>query len=293
MHNIYNKLNSHEYLDYIDFENFISNYSISKINVTFMNIKENFALYDNLTKTIFIDGNYKNKELKFITSYSKRKLEFPKEKESNFIVDLYNLDTLTTLLHELRHAKQFKKIKKLNDYRSPKLKLIVENYNFMSRMPNLYEKNHDLYYFEYDATINSLMETLNIISKCENLNKNSIIEYNKIMTSILYHSYGNEYSNDDVSKIYNKFSSPISYSFFLANILKNKKISEDIKVSIKALISKSQTEYLKLLNGCKLSNETMKLLHDVSAGVHETVNILDDIKEINKNNEKHTFVKKY
>ena len=293
MHNIYNKLNSHEYLDYIDFENFISNYSISKINVTFMNIKENFALYDNLTKTIFIDGNYKNKELKFITSYSKRKLEFPKEKESNFIVDVYNLDTLTTLLHELRHAKQFKKIKKLNDYRSPKLKLIVENYNFMSRMPNLYEKNHDLYYFEYDATINSLMETLNIISKCENLNKNSIIEYNKIMTSILYHSYGNEYSNDDVSKIYNKFSSPISYSFFLANILKNKKISEDIKVSIKALISKSQTEYLKLLNGCKLSNETMKLLHDVSAGVHETVNILDDIKEINKNNEKHTFVKKY
>ena len=293
MHNIYNKLNSHEYLDYIDFESFISNYSISKINVTFMNIKENFALYDNLTKTIFIDGNYKNKELKFITSYSKRKLEFPKEKESNFIVDVYNLDTLTTLLHELRHAKQFKKIKKLNDYRSPKLKLIVENYNFMSRMPNLYEKNHDLYYFEYDAIINSLMETLNIISKCENLNKNSIIEYNKIMTSILYHSYGNEYSNDDVSKIYNKFSSPISYSFFLANILKNKKISEDIKVSIKALISKSQTEYLKLLNGCKLSNETMKLLHDVSAGVHETVNILDDIKEINKNNEKHTFVKKY
>lgn len=279
MKEIYDKLNSHEYLDYNDFRNFIYYYSKGKVKTKFIDMHDDFAYCHSLTNTIFVNKKYKSKEIKHLIRFFKE--EFKTIKEKNFLVDLYNLDTITTLLHELRHAKQFDEIKKAKNHVSPKLNLIIENYILMANMPNLYKKNHDLYYFEYDAVITSLKETLNIIDKCKDLNKDSIISYNKGMACLLYHSYGYKYqNNDDVSKIYDKFTSPISYSIFLSRIIKDKRKKEILKNCIKNILNKSTTEYLKLLHGCELSYETELLLYNISMNNYKTCNMLDDVKKI-------------
>ena len=279
MKEIYDKLNSHECLNYNDFRNFIYYYSKGKVKTKFIDMNDDLAYYHNLNNTIFINKKYRNKEIKHLIRFFKEKFKTVKEK--NFLVDLYNLNSLTTLLHELRHAKQFDEIKKAKNHVSPKLNLIIENYILMANMPNLYKKNHDLYYFEYDAVIASLKGTLDIIDKCKNLNKDSIIAYNEKMACLLYHSYGNKYqNNDDVSKIYDKFASPISYSTFLSRIIKNKNKKELLKKCIKDILNKSTTEYLKLLHGCVLSYETELLLYNISMNNYETCNMLDDVKKI-------------
>ena len=279
MQEIYDKLDNHEYLNTDDFKKIISLYSNDKVKTVF--VDENsaipaFTAYELESNSILISKNFKNENLKELTTFFFPYLE---NADPNFLVDLYNLDTLTTLLHELRHAKQISDIKYENN-ENLKLKLIKENYNSIKTMPKLYEKNHDLYYFEYDAVISSLIQMLKIINKCKNLDKNSIIEYNRLMTCIIYHSYGNKYQNDNVSKIYDKFTSPISYSIFLSKTMKNSKEKEMVKKCIKDILNKSTTEYLKLLYGCDLSYETTLLLYNIAMKNHETFNMLEDVKKI-------------
>ena len=279
MEEIYDKLNSHEFLNYNDFRNFIYYYSKGKVKIKFIDMKDEFAYYHNLTNTIFVNKKYRSEEIKHLINFFKE--EFKTIKEKNFLVDLYNLNSLTTLLHELRHAKQFNEIRKSKKTVNSKLNLIIENYILMANMPNLYKKNHDLYYFEYDAVITSLKKTLDIIDKCKDLSKDSIISYNKQMACLLYHSYGYKYpSNDNVSKIYDKFESPISYSTFLSRIIKDKRKKELLEKCIKDILNKSTTEYLKLLHGCKLSYETTLLLYNISMNNYKTCNMLDDVKKI-------------
>ena len=280
MQKIYDKLDNHEYLNTDDFKKIISLYSNDKVKTVF--VDENsaipvFTAYEIESNSILISKNFKNENLKELTNLSFPYLE---NVDPNFLVDLYNLDTFTTLLHELKHAKQISDIKHENN-ENLKLKLLIENYNSIKIMPKLYEKNHDLYYFEYDAVISSLIQMLKIINKCKNLNKTAIIEYNRLMACIVYHSYGNKYQNDDkVSKIYDKFTSPISYSIFLSKTMKNSKEKELLKKCIKVILNESTTEYLKLLYGCDLSYETTLLLYNISMKNYETCNVLEDVKKI-------------
>ena len=280
MQKIYNKLNSHQYLNNNDLEKFISIYSNSKVKTKFLDIGSTVSFYDIRSNTIFLNKKFRKVNLKPLISFTKN---YSNISEKNFLVDLYNLDTITTLLHELRHAQQIKEIK---NNTNPIAKLLEENYNFRKSMPKLYEKNHDLYYFEYDAVISSLIEMLKILSKCKNLNKNSIIEYNRLMSCFIYHSYGNKYKDDGVSNVYDNFTSPISYTIFLSNIIKDKKRKDRLKASIKNILSKSNNEYLKLLSGCKLSYKTINLLYNISIKNYNTYNLLNDIKNIEKNENK-------
>ena len=264
MEEIYDKLNSHEFLNYNDFRNFIYYYSKGKVKIKFIDMKDEFAYYHNSTNTIFVNKKYRSEEIKHLINFFKEEFK-----------------TITTLLHELRHAKQFNEIRKSKKTVNSKLNLIIENYILMANMPNLYKKNHDLYYFEYDAVITSLRKTLDIIDKCKDLSKDSIISYNKQMACLLYHSYGYKYpSNDDVSKIYDKFTSPISYSIFLSKIMKNDKEKQLLKNCIKYILNESTTEYSKLLYGCDLSYETTLLLYNISMNNYKTCNMLDDVKKI-------------
>ena len=149
--------------------------------------------------------------------------------------------------------------------------------------PRLYTKNHDLYYHEYDATIMALIRTLDAIEKnCKGLNKNSIIEFNRIMGAIIYHSYGNKYSSDDVSKIYDKFTSPISYSRFLSSKFHDEYEKELLLCCIKNLKKEATTEYKKFITGVKISEETIWLLYDIYTKKCSTLNILNEIKQMDK-----------
>ena len=278
MQQIYNKINSHKYLNKKDIIYIIDVCSDSKIKVKFLNDSNSEAYYNSINNSIAINRNFRVENLNYLINFSKDKFELESSKEnSNFLVDLYNLYLLQTLFHELHHAKQIKKPLTF------KTKLVKENYNFIMLNPKLYDSNHDLYYNEYDATIMALLKTLNVIEKnCKDLNQNAIIEFNRLMCAIIYHSYGNKYSSDVVSKIYDKFSSPIAYSKFLSNKFHNEYEKQILLCCIENLKKESTTEYRKLINGFSLSEKTIWLLYNIYAKNYETLNILNEVKQINK-----------
>ena len=279
---IYNKINTHKVLNREDIKRFVFNKSFGKVGVEFL--KENndsYMYYDHLKHKVVISKNAKSTDLKTIFSYSNIKL-----KNSDilnkpfFLVDFYNMCLICDLFHELEHAKQFENIKKTLTF---KTKLIKDNYTFSGLSPQLYYKNHDLYYHEHDALIKSLVETLNFIEKhCKNLNKEAILEFNSIMSGIIYHTYGNRYKHDDVPAIYDRFSYPISYTKFLSDCYHTEKERKILSICINNLEKESVTEYLKLLNGFELSKETMDLILRVSAKDIRTANIIEEIKNIDK-----------
>jgi len=281
MQQIYDKINAHKYLNNDDIAHFISFYSNGKVKVKFLKDVKGEVYYDTISNCIVVDKYYRNKDLKFLVSFSKEKLELERDKHnSTFLVDLYNLYLLQTLFHELHHAEQITKINKGLTF---KTKLVKESYNFLMINPKLYTKNHDLYYHEYDATIMALIRTLDVIEKnYKGLNKNSIIEFNRIISAIIYHSYGNSYSNGNESKIYDKFKSPIAYSKFLSRLIHTEYENKILLLCIQNLKEQSKTEYMKLINGFKLSEETMRLLYDIWAEEYSTLNILNEVKQIGK-----------
>ena len=90
MKEIYDKLNSHECLNYNDFRNFIYYYSKGKVKTKFIDMNNDLAYYQNLNNTIFINKKYRNEEIKHLIRFFKE--EFKTVKEKNFLVDLYNLN---------------------------------------------------------------------------------------------------------------------------------------------------------------------------------------------------------
>ena len=162
MKEIYNKLNNHRYLNNDDLFRFIEFYSKGKANAILFELENSYAGVN------IIDKKFKYKVLRDIFNYSKEKIELIQKNEPNLIVDIYNLNSLMCILHELHHYKQLKAIKENTNLCSTKLKLVRESLNFASIKPNLYRKYHDFYYFEYDADMTSLIKILNIINKCKN-----------------------------------------------------------------------------------------------------------------------------
>lgn len=202
--------------------------------------------------------------------------------DSNTLVDLYNLYLICGLFHELQHFKQEMCLRKPSTF---KTKLIKSNKIFICKNPKLYYKNHDLYYNEYDAVIESLVKTFNVIvNKCSGLDKSAIEIFNRIMANVIYHSYGNKYQSENESKNYDNFKSPISYLKYMSWFYDTPKEREILSICIKNLKKESPTEYLKLVNGFKVSEETMNLVKLVSSRKIFTSNILEEIKEIDKKN---------
>ena len=184
------------------------------------------------------------------------------------------------MFHELEHAKQYENIK---NKLTPKNRIIKESIKFRYINPKLYLENHDLYYYEYDAVIKALIKTLNFIKvNSNNLNYEAITEFNRIITTIIYHSYGNEYIDGEKSKIYSKFQSPICYAKYLSNFYNNSKQKKILTANIKKLKIHSNFEYLKLINGLKLSNETLYLLYYISERKIITKNVLAEVKNRDK-----------
>ena len=283
MEQIYNRINNHEFLSNRDIARFIHINSNGNIRVKFItsdNSSEK-AFYDPTIKSVLLDINYKTKSLKYLCEFSKKRLKILSDADkSKFLVDAYNLKLICTLFHELRHAKQMDSMSQKSSckYVNAKKELIYLSYIFAALKPKDYKIYHDLYYHEYDAVINSFIRTLNIIDKCQNLSEDSVIEFNRFISAIIYHSHGNRYPNGNEPLIFDSFKSPIVYSKHLSSSILDLESKKLLLRYVRNLKENSTTEYLKLVNGLKLSDKTLNLLHDTYARIHSTSNLLNEIK---------------
>lgn len=284
MEQIYNKINNHKVLDYDDMITFINNKSNGRVKAIFSYDEEGIMSYNNSESAIIIDANIKNIQLEYLIKFTRINDDSNYINNSNFLIDLYNMILITMLYHELEHSKQYKK----RQPHSSKNNLVKENIKLMEMDFNLYLSNHDLYYHEYDAMIKSIINTLNDIKNyCTDINVNSILEYNRNMSAYIYHAHGNKYYNDNVSKIYSMFKSPISYTKHFLKCFYNPRKLKLLSMDIKKLKRESTTEYMKLVNGFKISEQTSDLLYDILMRNYYTQNIFEEIKKIDKEKTKY------
>ena len=203
----------------------------------------------------------------------------------------YNLYNYFVINHEIEHASQVKLLNTLDPdehlnepyviwrYLLLLKDILLENNSiiYFNDMP--YNTYHDYYISEYDANINSYINTLNFINSLDlkEINKN-IEKSNMIIAKNLLYLY-----RDIENK--RKFSPPSKNFIKLHNhirkLLKNRNIYNpenffDIYKGIEK--PSSQIERLKL--GFQISKDTYKYLTLVSKEKHKTLNLFNDIMNI-------------
>lgn len=203
----------------------------------------------------------------------------------------YNLYNYFVINHEIEHASQVKLLNTLDPdehlnepyviwrYLLLLKDILLENNSiiYFNDMP--YNTYHDYYISEYDANINSYINTLNFINSLDlkEINKN-IEKFNMIIAKNLLYLY-----RDIENK--RKFSPPSKNFIKLHNhirkLLKNRNIYNpenffDIYKGIEK--PSSQIERLKL--GFQISKDTYKYLTLVSKEKHKTLNLFNDIMNI-------------
>ena len=203
----------------------------------------------------------------------------------------YNLYNYFVINHEIEHASQVKLLNTLDPdehlnepyviwrYLLLLKDILLENNSiiYFNDMP--YNTYHDYYISEYDANINSYINTLNFINSLDlkEINKN-IEKFNMIIAKNLLYLY-----RDIENK--RKFSPPSKNFIKLHNhirkLLKNRNLYNpenffDIYKGIEK--PSSQIERLKL--GFQISKDTYKYLTSVSKEKHKTLNLFNDIMNI-------------
>lgn len=203
----------------------------------------------------------------------------------------YNLYNYFVINNEIEHASQVKLLNTLDPdehlnepyviwrYLLLLKDILLENNSiiYFNDMP--YNTYHDYYISEYDANINSYINTLNFINSLDlkEINKN-IEKFNMIIAKNLLYLY-----RDIENK--RKFSPPSKNFIKLHNhirkLLKNRNIYNlenffDIYKGIEK--PSSQIERLKL--GFQISKDTYKYLTLVSKEKHKTLNLFNDIMNI-------------
>ena len=203
----------------------------------------------------------------------------------------YNLYNYFVINHEIEHASQVKLLNTLDPdehlnepyviwrYLLLLKDILLENNSIIYFNDMLYNTYHDYYISEYDANINSYINTLNFINSLDlkEINKN-IEKFNMIIAKNLLYLY-----RDIENK--RKFSPPSKNFIKLHNhirkLLKNRNIYNpenffDIYKGIEK--PSSQIERLKL--GFQISKDTYKYLTLVSKEKHKTLNLFNDIMNI-------------
>ena len=243
--------------------------------------------FNNLEKLITINHNYilqkgEIPDLANIISNREKKTGKLKNKNS------YNLYNFFVINHEIEHASQVKllysidPIEHLNEpYTFWRFLLLIReillednSITYLKDMP--YSVYHDYFISEYDANINSYINTLNFFNSLDikEINKN-IEKFNMIIAKNLLYLY-----RDIENK--RKLSTPSKNFIKLHNhvkkLLKSKNIYNpenffDIYKGIEK--PSSQIERLKL--GFQISKDTYDYLTLVSKEKHKTLNLFNDI----------------
>ena len=147
--------------------------------------------------------------------------------------------------------------------------LLVDNiFTFLNK--NTYYKYHDIFFSEYDADINSFINTLNFINSLDiDIIEKNIQKFNILIAKTLLKRYKNIKSNTPYENFMNLYHSIFEYLKIESKYhIKN----EDYD------FPSSQIERLKL--GFQISKDTYKYLTLVSKEKHKTLNLFNDIMNI-------------
>lgn len=203
-----------------------------------------------------------------------------KEQNNGIIKDMNNVNiyNLYVINHELEHANQTKFLldSKLNSkYLNFKYSLLVKDlllvdniFTFLNK--NTYYKYHDIFFSEYDADINSFINTLNFINSLDiDIIEKNIQKFNILIAKTLLKRYKNIKSNTPYENFMNLYRSIFEYL----------KIESKYHINYEDYdFPSSQIERLKL--GVDISEDTYEYLTLVSKNKHKTLNLFNDIMNI-------------
>ena len=203
-----------------------------------------------------------------------------KEQNNGIIKDMNNVNiyNLYVINHELEHANQTKFLldSKLNSkYLNFKYSLLVKDlllvdniFTFLNK--NTYYKYHDIFFSEYDADINSFINTLNFINSLDiDIIEKNIQKFNILIAKTLLKRYKNIKSNTPYENFMNLYHSIFEYL----------KIESKYHINYENYdFPSSQIERLKL--GVDISEDTYEYLTLVSKNKNKTLNLFNDIMNL-------------
>lgn len=203
----------------------------------------------------------------------------------------YNLYNYFIINHEIEHANQVKLLNRLNPkehLNEPYIfwrflllikEVLLENNSiiYLKNMP--YKVYHDYYISEYDANINSYINTLNFLNNLDLREINTNIEkFNTIIAKNLLYLY-----RDIENK--RKLSTPSKNFIKLHNHVRRLLESRNIYnpenfFDIYRGIEKPSLQIERLKLGFQISKDTYEYLTLVSKEKHKTLNLFNDIMNL-------------
>lgn len=203
----------------------------------------------------------------------------------------YNLYNYFIINHEIEHANQVKLLNRLNPkehLNEPYIfwrflllikEVLLENNSIIYLKDMPYKVYHDYYISEYDANINSYINTLNFLNNLDlrEINKN-IEKFNTIIAKNLLYLY-----RDIENK--RKLSTPSKNFIKLHNHVKRLLESRNIYnpenfFDIYRGIEKPSLQIERLKLGFQISKDTYEYLTLVSKEKHKTLNLFNDIMNL-------------
>ena len=264
-----------EYIKEVEFDNDkICEFNNQEKLIT---INPNEILYENGIKGIPDLANIINK----------REQKTGKLKDKNN----YNLYNFFIINHEIEHANQVKLLNRLNPkehLNEPYIfwrflllikEVLLENNSIIYLKDMPYKVYHDYYISEYDANINSYINTLNFLNNLDlrEINKN-IEKFNTIIAKNLLYLY-----RDIENK--RKLSTPSKNFIKLHNHVRRLLESRNIYnpenfFDIYRGIEKPSLQIERLKLGFQISKDTYEYLTLVSKEKHKTLNLFNDIMNL-------------
>lgn len=203
----------------------------------------------------------------------------------------YNLYNFFIINHEIEHANQVKLLNRLNPkehLNEPYIfwrflllikEVLLENNSIIYLKDMPYKVYHDYYISEYDANINSYINTLNFFNSLDikEINKN-IEKFNMIIAKNLLYLY-----RDIENK--RKLSTPSKNFIKLHNHVRRLLESRNIYnpenfFDIYRGIEKPSLQIERLKLGFQISKDTYEYLTLVSKEKHKTLNLFNDIMNL-------------
>lgn len=297
MKGIYDKINNHIMLDDNDIKTIVN----KRLSIMELNENEENVVFDNLDNA-YMQCNFYNNEVLIHKKYKKMAIKDLIEDElvtvktvksttnNMFFKDAYNIEILTSLLHELRHIEQFNRLMSENRIYNY---LIGLSLKYMSLNEKFYYKHHANFISEYDAEMSAFLFLLNEIENNNIRIKDSALYYfNANIAWQILKSRSYDFDKEKVSKI----NSPLHLLELLT--IKNECIKKYNKerlnntlTLIKTIKFNNKTEYDRIIIGDDLSDETINEMHLIATGKKKVKNIFKHFENISKDKE-NGYVKK-
>lgn len=200
----------------------------------------------------------------------------------------YNLYNYFIINHEIEHANQVKLLNRLNPkehLNEPYIfwrflllikEVLLENNSIIYLKDMPYKVYHDYYISEYDANINSYINTLNFLNNLDLREINTNIEkFNTIIAKNLLYLYRDIENKRKLSTPSKNF---IKLHKHIRKLLKNRNIyNPENFFDIYRGIEKPSLQIERLKLGFQISKDTYEYLTLVSKEKHKTLNLFNDI----------------